>query len=132
MTTTTKTTSTVELANPVVTGGSTAAAVIKAGIELSTADLNDVAALASYGWAVETRYLGATDTKGTRVKAGFAGRAGSCQPTMKTIGWDYERTPMANHLAAGLAFLNGLGNGCREYKLTSVFNTANGYVFTFI
>ena len=128
----TTTTTTVNAASSVVTGGSTAAAVIRAGVELSTADLNDVAALASYGWAVETRYLGATNTKGTRVEAGFAGRAYNCQPAMKTTAWDYERTPMTNHLAAGLAFLNGLGNGCQEYKLTSVFSTVNGYVFTFI
>ena len=103
-----------------------------AGIEFSTADLNDAIALTSYGLAVETRYLSATNTKGTRVKAGFVGRAGNCQPAMATVAWDYERTPMTNHLAAGLAFLNGLGNGCQEYKLASVFGTANGYVFTFI
>ena len=127
----TTTTTTVNAASAVVTGGNTAATVIKAGVELSTADLNDVAALASYGWAVETRYLGATNTKGTRVKAGFAGRAGNCQPSMATVAWDYERTPMTNHLFAALTFLNGLGNGCQEYKLTSVFSTVNGYVFTF-
>ena len=105
---------------------------VGAGIEFSTADLNDAAALVSYSWAVETRYLSPTNTKGARVKAGFAGRAGNCQPARPTVSWDYERTPMANHLAAGLAFLTGLGNGCQEYKLASVFSTANGYVFTFV
>lgn len=121
MTTTTTTTCAVD-------GGNCSAAVIKAGIELTTADLNDALQLACYGWAVQTRYIGASNTRGSRVKAGFADRGSRGS---KTVSYDHSLTPAANHLAAAMAFLNGLDNGCTEYKLAAVFSSQNGYVFTF-
>jgi hypothetical protein len=125
--------STASTARPVIDMGSTAAVVIKANTELSDADLIEVSNVASYGWAVETRYQGPTNTRGSRVKAGWAGRTASCQPKgIKAHGWDNGLRPIDNHLSAALAFLNGLDNGCTQYRLVAVFSAANGYVFTFI
>jgi hypothetical protein len=123
MTTTTTTCSAVP-----VTGGSCAAAVIKAGVELSKADLQDALTFASYGWAVQTRYLGATNTQGSRIKAGFADRGSKGS---RTVSYQHELDGMQNHLAAAMAFLNGLDNGCREYKLVAVFSNEKGYLFSF-
>ena len=112
----------------VVEGGSCSAAVIKAGVELSKADLQDALTFASYGWAVQTRYLGATNTQGSRIKAGFADRGSKGS---KTVSYQHELDGMQNHLAAAMVFLNGLDNGCSEYKLTGVFSNEKGYLFSF-
>ena len=111
-----------------VDGGSCSAAVIKAGVDLTKADLQDALTFAGYGWAVQTRYLGATNTQGSRVKAGFADRGSRGS---KTIRYQHELSSMENHLAAAMAFLNGLDNGCTEYKLVAVFSSMDGYVFSF-
>ena len=111
-----------------VDGGSCSAAVIKAGAELNKADLQDALTFAGYGWAVQTRYLGCTDTKGSRIKAGFADRGSRGS---KTIGYQHALDSMQNHLAAAMAFLNGLDNGCTQYKLVAVFSSMSGYVFSF-
>ena len=103
------------------------AVLIPAGTELSISDVNDVLNLATFGWAVETRYMGPTDTKGSRVSAGFAGTKGR----KKSIPYEHALNPMGAHLQGALAFLNSLGNGCTEYRLRSVFSTEKGYVFTF-
>lgn len=46
--------------------------------------------------AIITRYLGATNTRGSRIKA--SARAGSI-----TLGWDDSMSPEANHKRAALA-----------------------------
>jgi hypothetical protein len=52
--------------------------------------------------AIYTRYLGPSDTRGTRVKA-FAD-AGSI-----TLSWDHRLNPEGNHKAAAEALANKLG-----------------------
>jgi hypothetical protein len=106
-----------------VDGGSCSAAVIKAGVELTKADLQDVLTFAGYGWAVQTRYLGKS-----RIKAGFADRGSKGS---KTVGYQHDLDAMQNHMGAAMAFLNGLDNGCTQYKLVAVFSSMSGYVFSF-
>lgn len=52
--------------------------------------------------AITTKYLGPTDTKGSRVKATAA--AGSI-----TVHWDYELNESRNHLAAARALADKFG-----------------------
>lgn len=116
-------TTTTTKAAAVVDGGSSSAAVIKAGSELSREDLRDALTLAGYSWTVQTRYL-----SNGRIKAWFAE---SAPKGSKTVAYDHGMQPAENHLAAAMAFLNGLDNGCTEYKLVAVFSSSSGYVFTF-
>lgn len=70
--------------------------------------------------AIETKYFGATDTKGSRIKATAA--AGSV-----TIGYDYALSPEKNHKKAAFALLLKMGwNG----KFAQGGNVkGDGYVF---
>jgi hypothetical protein len=52
--------------------------------------------------AIETKYLRATDTKGSRIKASAFG--GSI-----TVGYDYELDVSANHRAAASALIAKMG-----------------------
>ena len=52
--------------------------------------------------AIETKYLGPTNTKGARVKA-------SCQVGSVTIPWDHALDPVANHAAAARALIRKWG-----------------------
>lgn len=46
--------------------------------------------------AIATRYLGPTNTRGSRVKA-------HCEAGSLTVGWDHALNPFQNHQAAALA-----------------------------
>ena len=69
---------------------------------------------------IETKYIKATDTKGSRIKASAFG--GSI-----TVGYDYELDTAENHAAAAMALIEKLG-----WQNTGLFvqgGTAKGYVF---
>ena len=123
-------TMTTATASLIVDGGSCSAAVIKAGTELSKADLSDALNLVGFGWSVQTRTLGPTNTKGTRIKASFS-QTRSGHTMTKTISRDYSLDFMQDHLRAALAFLGDLDNGCTNYKLVASMPTEEGYAFAF-
>lgn len=73
--------------------------------------------------AIETKYLGPTNTKGTRIKA-------TCNAKSIIISWDYSLDPEENHLKAAQALLNDLGWD-KECNLVSgsIKSNKKGYVF---
>lgn len=52
--------------------------------------------------AIKTRYLGPTNTKGSRIKA-------SCDAKSIIVPWDYEKSTTDNHWAACIALKERLG-----------------------
>ena len=53
--------------------------------------------------AIQTKYLGPTNTKGSRVKA-------TCWLTSVTVSWDHSANVEENHIAAIEALLTKLNN----------------------
>jgi hypothetical protein len=97
--------------------------------ELSVLDIRELEATTGYCWTVETRYVGPTNTKGSRVLVSFVGsRKGS-----KAYSWRHALTTGQNHVAAAVAWLQQLSslNGAPAYSLISKASTDKGYVFTF-
>ncbi len=100
-----------------------------ADAELSVLDVRELDATTGYCWTVETRYVGPTNTKGSRVLVSFVGdRKGS-----KAYSWRHALTTGQNHVAAAVAWMQHLSslNGAPAYSLISKASTDKGYVFTF-
>ncbi len=79
--------------------------------------------------AIETKYLGATDTKGSRIKASANGHS-------VTVGYDHAKNQGAEvHSVAALALCRKLGWTAHEYLGAATHliagGTDNGYVFVF-
>ena len=72
--------------------------------------------------AIETKYLGPTDTKGARVRA-------SSQARSFTVGYDHRLNPSDNHAGAAVALAGKYG---WTGRLVGGGNaTGTGYVFVF-
>lgn len=83
--------------------------------------------------AIETRYLGPTTFKGSRIKA--SAWAGS-----KTVPYDHSLNAEENHLKAAMTLAAKLASNAEKYGGSSIWSTGiwtqggnakgNGYVFT--
>jgi len=72
----------------------------------------------SYMQAITTKYLGPTNTKGSRIKA-------SCEAGSITVSYDHELSHCDNHDAACKALLNKL-----EWKGNYIGGGySNGYIY---
>lgn len=73
--------------------------------------------------AITTKYLGPTNTKCARVKA-------TCQGATKTLNWDHELDPGANHEKAAKALAHDLNwdVNCELVAGAAV----EGYVFVLV
>jgi hypothetical protein len=69
--------------------------------------------------AITTKFLGATDYRGSRVVA-------SCEARRITVPWDHAMDPQCNH-AAALQLMAALGWSERNHLVMG--GTKDGYVF---
>ena len=75
--------------------------------------------------AINTKYLSATNTRGSRIKA-------TCQAGSVTIGYPHELSGMACHAAAAKALVEKLGWGHAHYgDLMGGGLPSGDYVFVF-
>ncbi len=72
---------------------------------------------------IETKYLGTTDTKGSRFKATLSGMY---RPGSVTVGYDYSLNTEENHWAAAKALITAM-----EWEFTTWHggSTKSGMVF---
>ena len=71
--------------------------------------------------AISTKYLGATDHRGVRIKA-------TCCAGTLTVPYDYALNTANNHAAAGVALAQRLG----WTGTLSIGGTKDGYVLVFV
>lgn len=80
-----------------------------------------------YGQAIETKYLGPTNSRGARVKA-------TCQAKSATVSWDYALNSQGNHEAAALALVHSMiakgGEGWKGAWHGGQRPCGTGYVFS--
>jgi len=82
-----------------------------------------------YVWIVQTRYLGATNTKGTRVAADLADRKG---PARWVASWDHSIDYGENHLAVALACIRDIAASDRfGIEVVGRYSTDRGLAFVF-
>ena len=74
--------------------------------------------------AIETKYLGPTDHRGSRVRA-------KCQAGSVTLSWDHALDTVANHAAAARALIRKLGWDNRDWYalVRRTENNPAAYVF---
>lgn len=73
--------------------------------------------------AIQTKFMGPTDTKGARIKAkALAGQV--------TISWDHAQSVEANHARAAIALAKRMGWEGRMIGGCSVDGQGDVYVFT--
>ena len=72
--------------------------------------------------AIETKYLGPTNTKGSRIKA-------TCRGGSVTIGYRSELNSDENHALAAIKLAENLNWQTKNWTPGSVPSNRNGYVF---
>ena len=85
--------------------------------------------------AIETKYLGPTNFRGSRIKASardtfFSGHVDE-NPKTLTIGYDYALNADGNHERAAMALLPSVCSSSDNVKLYKGA-TARGYVFVIV
>jgi len=80
----------------------------------------------TYGKSIVTKFIGATNFRGSRIKASVAGPA---MPS-KVYSWNHELTASGNHEAAALDLAKGLGWPIDVVAVAS--SVGGGAVFTFL
>ena len=83
--------------------------------------------------AITTKYLGPTNTKGSRIKA-------TCWLKSKTVAWDYLASTYVNHLAAIDALVSELNENrlkseyadCALWQVVATGSSADGKGYTTI
>ena len=82
-----------------------------------------------YVWIVQTHYLSATDTKGTRIAADLADRKG---PARWIASWDHSIDYGENHLAVALACIRTIAGSDRfGIEVVGRYSTDRGLAFVF-
>ncbi len=75
---------------------------------------------------IEVRYIGPTDTKGSRFKATRSGMPSSIAKTSVTVSYDYSLNTSDNHWAAAKALIAAMEWDCTTWHGGS---TKKGMVF---
>ena len=75
--------------------------------------------------AIQTRFMGPTNTKGSRVRAW-------CDAKSMTFGWDHSKNSPQNHEAAADALARGLGWLDDGSKLVGGGLPGSGYAFVIV